>query len=149
MLLPQNATTLLDEAWTRLASLPGMTHEYPSDLPCHPTATALVVRDVSPIALQVCVQCLTAYVSTSDGSIYSQVAEALKRCGQCNQEAPTQDFMSRNGWETRFCSTCRANWGKAQRAAAVVEVEKEKEQAQVDLEHLRAGLQRLEQELLE
>lgn len=147
---------LLNEAWTRLVTLREVTHENPSDLPCHPSATALVVR-AGAIALQVCVKCLAAFLTTSDGATYSSLpADKTKRCQQCQQLAPVDDFLSRAGWETRFCSVCRSAWGKARRAEAAIEEEKavvsatlDKHQAQVDLENLRAGLQRLEQELLE
>ncbi len=149
-----DTATLLNEAWRRLASLPGVEHVNPSGLDCHPRATGLVIQDLSPIALLVCVKCLTAYVRTSDGSTYSHaLGKHQRRCAECGIVADIECFMSRNGFPVRFCAACRTAWSKAKKEADAVAAEVEEkladESVRANLGDMRARLERLERELSE
>lgn len=151
-------TALLNEAWLHLLEVPGVGNLNPSGLDCHPLATALVLEDIDlrPIALLVCVQCLTTYLRASDGGMYGAAPSTSQRvCRQCGTTAPVSEFVSnRTGSPTRFCADCRTAWGRnkyAERkklAGDEVELEVE-DDGPIDLAAIKADLLRLERELME
>jgi len=145
---------LLERALAAMEARSGWFRQRWARLSCHEEADALVFHDPpdQAVSLSVCVECLRAYVQVAEGVVYrGSLPGEEKTCQRCGTRHPVDDFVSQNGFPTKYCSACRKQWSKDKFAAeqAVREAQELADAlaAKETLAAMRRDLRRIEAEL--
>lgn len=85
---------------------------------CHPLERSLgyvvpATNDTDAINVILCLGCFSFKILVEDTTYGPGSNTTDKTCVRCNEKKSEGLFISREGFPTKFCDTCRYAWGKA------------------------------------